>query len=235
MRRSALVLLVALALALLSGGAGAQRGHWPAVLDAALSESGVPREAVALYVQQVGAAEPLLSWNADRAMSPASTMKLVTTLAALEMLGPAYTWRTEAYALAEPREGALEGDLFLKGYGDPRLTLENFWLLLRDLRSRGVRDIRGDLVLDRSFFALDPADPGRFDGEATRPYNVLPDALLLNFKSVRLQFVPQEKLGSVKILASPALPELDIVNQLALGAGTCDFWPDRPQMLPDGS
>jgi D-alanyl-D-alanine carboxypeptidase/D-alanyl-D-alanine-endopeptidase (penicillin-binding protein 4) len=127
----------------------------------------------------------------------------------------------------------LNGNLFLKGYGDPQLTLENFWLLLRDVRARGIRQIRGDLVLDRSFFTVDATDPGQFDSDPARPYNVLPDALLVNQKSVRLQFVPQEDSGTVSILASPELPGISIVNQLALGAGSCDFWPERPQVMPE--
>src|SRR4029077_16545917 len=103
-------------------------------------------------------------------------------------------------------EESLPGDwlndtLVLKGYGDPRLTLENFWLMLRNLRARGIRDIRGDLVLDRSYFAADDIDPADFDGEPTRPYNTRPDALLVNFKAVRLQFVPDAERRVLKIIA----------------------------------
>src|SRR5262245_35999347 len=162
-------LLFGLSLALPSV-VNAANGRWPIELNAALGDSGVPREAVSLYVQDVGAREPLLVWNADRPMNPAATMKLVTTLAALELLGPTYTWRTEAYVHGMLVGDVLNGDLVLKGYGDPKLTLENFWLLLRELRVRGLREIRGDLVLDRSFFAGVEADPARFDNEPTRPY-----------------------------------------------------------------
>jgi D-alanyl-D-alanine carboxypeptidase/D-alanyl-D-alanine-endopeptidase (penicillin-binding protein 4) len=232
MPRSPYLVLLAAAL-VLPGAASAANGRWPALLHAALAESGTPREAVSLYVQEVGAHEPILAWNAGRAMNPASTMKLVTTLAALEVLGPTYTWRTEVYAQGPVLGDVLHGDLVLKGYGDPKLTLENFWLLLRDVRARGLREIRGELVLDRSFFAPQNPDPPRFDSELMRPYNVPPDALLLNFKSVRLQFVPQEDSGTVKIVSTPHLPQIEIVNQLALGAGHCDFWPERPQALPE--
>lgn len=202
---------------------------WPPALSTKLAASQVPPEAVGLYVQEIGATQPLLSENADRAMNPASTMKLVTTLAALELLGPAYTWQTEVYANGPLREGVLDGDLVIKGGGDPKLTIENFWLLLKDLRGRGLRDIRGDLVVDRSLFALDHTDPGRFDNRPTRPYNVPPDALLLNFKSVRLQFLPDEPSGKVTITAMPDLPQIRIVNQLSLGKGSCQYWPENPQ------
>jgi D-alanyl-D-alanine carboxypeptidase/D-alanyl-D-alanine-endopeptidase (penicillin-binding protein 4) len=71
-------------------------------------------------------------------MNPASTMKLVTTLAGLEILGPQYVWRTEALAVAPLNQGVLEGDLYLRGNGDPRLVVEHLWLLVQRLRGVGV-------------------------------------------------------------------------------------------------
>jgi len=165
-----------LAAALVAPALGAR--ELPKPLSQALRTASVPPSSVAIVVQDLGASRPTLSHNAGVAMNPASVMKLVTTLVALELLGPAYRWKTEAYAAGELRDGVLEGDLVLKGYGDPKLDYESFWMLLRALRGRGLREIRGDLVLDRSFFAPPQADPGRFDGEGLRPYTVLPDALL---------------------------------------------------------
>jgi D-alanyl-D-alanine carboxypeptidase/D-alanyl-D-alanine-endopeptidase (penicillin-binding protein 4) len=212
--------------------APAQPNALPAPLRAALQEAGVPASAVAVYIHPIGARRPALAWNADQPMNPASAMKVVTTLAALELLGPAYTWRTEAYADGALAEGVLDGNLVLKGYGDPKLTLEDFWHLLRDLRARGIRHIRGDLVLDRSFFAPAQVDAAAFDNEPTRPYNVLPDALLINFKSIQLRFVPEEESRTVRILAEPQLPQVAIVNQLALAHGNCELWPEKPQASP---
>jgi D-alanyl-D-alanine carboxypeptidase/D-alanyl-D-alanine-endopeptidase (penicillin-binding protein 4) len=218
----------------LSGGPLlAQPGPLPAPLRDALSNAGVPPAAVGLYIQELGAARPLLDHNANRPMNPASTMKLLTTLAGLEVLGPSYTWHTEAWLDGVLTADVLQGNLVLKGYGDPKITLENIWLFLRDLRARGLREIRGDLLLDRSFFAVEPLDPAQFDNDPTRAYNVGPDALLLNYKSVRLQFLPQEESGTVKIVSTPDLTQISILNQLALGPGNCEFWPDKPQALPE--
>ena len=178
---------------LLAAPAGAQ-GRLPAEVLQALRSAGVPEASVSAVVQEVSASRPTLAVNASRAMNPASVMKLVTTYAALEMLGPAYKWRTEAYL-----DGA---DLVLKGYGDPKLDYEAFWTLLRHLRGKGLRELRGDLVLDRSYFALPQGDPGGFDGEVLRPYNVLPDALLVNFKSLRFNFVPEPARAAVRISAT---------------------------------
>ncbi len=208
--------------------AGALAQPLPPEVVQALATSGLPESALSVYVQVLGSPQPLLAINADLAAQPASTMKLLTAAAALELHGPTRTWRTEAYLSAPLREGILEGDLLLKGYGDPGLTLERFWLLLRDLRARGLRDIRGDLVLDRTYFAPPPLDAASFDGEPGRPYNVGPDALLVNFKSVRLRFLPDARRDRVEILAEPQLAGVSVVNELALGAGECGSWPERP-------
>jgi serine-type D-Ala-D-Ala carboxypeptidase/endopeptidase (penicillin-binding protein 4) len=220
--------------ALLHGAlASAQHVPLPGALREVLAAANVPADATGVYVHEIGAARPLIAHNADRAMNPASTMKLLTTLAGLELLGPSFTWHTDAWLDGALTGDVLHGNLVLKGYGDPKLTIEELWLFLRDLRGRGLREIRGDLILDRSFFGNDAADSAQFDNDPTRPYNVLPDALLLNYKSVRLQFFPQEDSGTVRIVASPELPQISIVNQLALGPGSCESWPERPQAFPE--
>ena len=201
--------------------AAAQPNTLPAAMRDALREAGIPPSSVSAMVQEVGARRVSLSVNASSAMNPASVMKLVTTYAALELLGPAYRWRTEVYLDGALRGDVLEGNLVLKGRGDPKLDEERFWMLLRNLRGKGLREIRGDLVLDRSYFAEPKGDPGDFDGEALRPYNALPDALLVNFNTLRFGFVPDAVGGSVRVFADPRPPGLEIVNTLRLGEGAC--------------
>jgi hypothetical protein len=128
-------------------------------------------------VQELGVHHETLRMNAAAPMNPASVMKLVTTYAALEQLGPAYRWKTEAYIAGTLQDGLLEGDLILRGGGDPKLDLEALSRLVRALRGKGLREIRGSLVVDRSQFALTGSDAARFDGDSFRPYNVLTDAL----------------------------------------------------------
>ena len=123
--------------------------------------------------------------------------------------------------MGELRDGVLEGDLALKGYGDPKLDYESFWMLLRALRGKGLRELRGDLVLDRGFFAQANGDPAHFDGDALRPYNVLPDALLVNYKSLRFAFVPEPEKDAVRIYVEPRPPALELLNSLRLSQGGC--------------
>lgn len=210
-------------------------GKLPPPVGQALTQAGIPESAVGIYVQESGADQPLLAIGEDRALNPASTMKLLTTFAALDQLGPGYRWTTEAYASAPLQGDSLTGDLILRGAGDPRLTLENFWLLLRDLRARGLREIRGDLVLDRSLFAgVEPIDPASFDNEPTRPYNTPPDALLVNFKSFRLVFMADAEHGTVRIAAEPSLPEIEIVNNVVLDRQPCGDWVARLKVVAVG-
>jgi serine-type D-Ala-D-Ala carboxypeptidase/endopeptidase (penicillin-binding protein 4) len=184
-------------------------GELPRPVLQALKTAGIPTSSVGAVVQEVGTGRSELVHEARDSMNPASVMKLVTTYSALELLGPAYRWKTEVY---------LDGnDVVVKGYGDPKLNLESFWMLLRALRGRGLQDIRGDLVLDRSWFG--PVADGRIDDDAFRPYNVAPDALLVNFKSLRFTFLPAE--AAVRVFAEPALPGLELVNSLKLSEGSC--------------
>jgi D-alanyl-D-alanine carboxypeptidase/D-alanyl-D-alanine-endopeptidase (penicillin-binding protein 4) len=184
-----------------------------------LRRVGIPTSAVAAVVQETGGVSPSLALHPDASMNPASVMKLVTTYSALELLGPAYRWKTEVYLDGARRGDLLEGNLVLRGYGDPKLNYESFWTLLRSVRGRGVREIHGDVLLDRSYFAA--AANGRIDDETFRAYNVPPDALLVNFKSLRFNFMPSPEGAAVQIFADPALPGLTIVNSLKVVQGVC--------------
>jgi len=206
----------------------AHASDFPAPVAQALKNAGIPQAATALWVAEVDAGKPRLAVNARAALNPASTMKLVTTYAALDLLGPAHVWKTEAFATGTLNDGVLSGDLHLKGGGDPKLTYDQFGRLLRQIRARGIREIRGDLVLDRSAFAANGVDPGRFDAQPMRPYNVAPDALLVNFKAVTLQLVPDPANRKLLVGMEPAPANLDLVNQIILGNGNgCGDWKER--------
>jgi D-alanyl-D-alanine carboxypeptidase/D-alanyl-D-alanine-endopeptidase (penicillin-binding protein 4) len=184
----------------------------PEPVTAALEHAHIPLSSVSIVVQQTGAAQPLVSLNADRAINPASTMKLLTTIASLETLGPAYRWKTEAYLDGKLENGVLQGNLVFKGYGDPKLTVEQFWLWLHELRQRGLREIRGDIVLDHSFFDTARQNPAKFDHDPTRAYNVGPNALLLNFNALHLHLIPEGH--ATRALLEPDLAGYTVVNHI---------------------
>lgn len=198
----------------------------PAPVNLALKRAGIPISATGIYVHEIGSPQPRLVLNAGTGMNPASVMKLVTTFAGLELLGPAYTWKTELYVNGVLNGDTLQGDLIIKGYGDPKLNLENFWLLIRRLRQTGLREIAGDLVLDGSHFELQSSDPAAFDGKPHRSYNVLPEALLVNYRTLALRLIPQPASRTVRIIADPFLGSLDLKNSLTLVTGPCNEWRD---------
>ncbi len=197
----------------------------PVSVSKALRDAGIDADAVGVMVQQVDSVKPLILQNAGHAMNPASTMKLLTTSAALELLGPAYTWHTDLLSAAKLQDGVLDGDLYIKGYGDPALTQERFWALLHDLRVNGVREIHGNLILDHGFFDVPEADPGDFDGQSDRAYNALPDALLVNFKATNFIFRPDG--DRIRVIADPDMPALQIINKVQAGNVACDNWKDN--------
>ncbi len=201
-----------------SGVAVAIEDSLPPGVARALQEAHIPAEAVSIVVQEVATPDRLLNWNGDVARSPASLMKLVTTYSALMALGPAKTWDTEIRG-GEPERGVLTGNLYVIGAGDPGLTLENWETLLRALRIRGVREIRGNVVLDMSRFRVEVQDPNGFDHQGFRAYNTLPEALQVGFKAVTLTL---EDVGN-RVLVSPDfdLPGLRIENRLIPKTGTC--------------
>ncbi len=190
----------------------------------ALQNAGIPPDAVGAHIQQVDAGSPIVSINATRPMNPASVMKLVTTFAGLELLGPAFTWKTTLVATRAPVDGVIHGDLTIRGGGDPKLTIENFWLLLRALRGSGVREIVGDLIVDASYFDIKPSPPSAFDKEPLRPYNVPPHALLVNFKAVKFHFAPPAGVGPVAVTADPRLPQVEVLHHLRASQGSCTDW-----------
>jgi D-alanyl-D-alanine carboxypeptidase/D-alanyl-D-alanine-endopeptidase (penicillin-binding protein 4) len=199
----------------------AHGGELPPEVERVLTGHSIPRDHVSIVVEALDDGKPVVSHLADVPRSPASVMKVVTTWSALEYLGPAYTWPTEVYFLGDFDGHTLEGDLGIKGYGDPQLVVEEVWKLLRALRRMGLTEITGDLVVDDSHFAVDEPDPGAFDGQPYRTYNVVPNALLMNFKAVQFQFMPDPARGRVAVATEPVLANLKIDNNLALVDGAC--------------
>ncbi len=214
----------ALATLFLSAAAVAASRVLPAEVEAALDQAKLPRDALVAVVQEVGSTSSRVNWQPQKLVNPASLAKLITTSAALDLLGPAWTWSTPVWLQGTLQNGVLDGNLHIKGSGDPKLVLERMWLLLRRVQQLGVRDIRGDIVLDRSAFTLPEQNPGEFDGEGLRPYNVSADALLLNYKSVVLTFTPMPSKGIALVAIDPPLQNVKLDASLPLTNAACDDW-----------
>jgi serine-type D-Ala-D-Ala carboxypeptidase/endopeptidase (penicillin-binding protein 4) len=220
---------IAFAMGFLHADASAAPRGLPAEVEAALDQAKLPRDALVAVVQEVGGTTDFdkstrVSWQPQKSVNPASLAKLITTSAALDLLGPAWTWSTPVWLQGTLQNGVLNGNLHIKGQGDPKLVSERLWLMLRRVQQLGVREIRGDIVLDRSAFNLPEQNPGDFDGEALRPYNASADALLLNYKSVVMTFTPLPARGIAAVAMDPPLQGVRLEASLPLSNAPCDDW-----------
>ncbi|SFT41237.1 MULTISPECIES: D-alanyl-D-alanine carboxypeptidase/D-alanyl-D-alanine endopeptidase [Pseudomonas] len=200
--------------------------YLPSNVEKSLKASKVSPQSLSVAVVPLSRAGDSNFYNADVSVNPASTMKIITTYAALELLGPTYQWRTDFYADGPVRGGVLNGNLYFKGGGDPKLNMEKLWLLLRDLRANGVTKVTGDLVLDRSYFKQ-PQLPAFNDdgGDKNKPYLVTPDSLLVNLKAVRV--VTRNDGGKINVSIEPPIATIRVDNRVkALKAAKCPAWPE---------
>ncbi|MDH4449354.1 MAG: D-alanyl-D-alanine carboxypeptidase/D-alanyl-D-alanine-endopeptidase [Rhodoferax sp.] len=208
----------------------------PPEVDAALTRAKVPLDAVSFLVTDAqGGTPPRLAHRSNAPMNPASTMKLVTTVAALDLLGPAYTWATPVYVDGKVHKGVLQGDVYLKGLGDPKLVMERLWLLLRRVQGLGIQTITGDVVLDHDAWDLPPPNPAAFDGEGQRPYNVAPDALLLNFHSMVMTFTPSPEGKVAYVQYDPPLAGVALPSTVALSTKPAECGDYRAALRADFS
>ncbi len=224
----------------------------PAPFAHALQQSGIAPSSVALVVQSVeGDTAQAIAHNAQQAFQPASVMKLLTSAAALQLLGPDYRWITRVHVTGVLEGEVLHGDLVIEGSGDPRFAHEDLGRLLRMLRQQGVREIRGDLLLDRSLFQPLLHDAAAFDGQPARAYNALPDALLLDAHALTVRFKPSGTSGtsgppgssdtsdtsgtSVQVSSEPPLAGFSIAAP-ALSAQPCERLREQlqPQLSAQG-
>ena len=161
----ATALAVACVLMTLPPLAGAAASGLPDAVQKVMTRHKIPASAVSIEVQAVDESTPRLALNIDTPRNPASIAKVVTTWAALDMFGPTYTLPTRIFTNGPMKGDVLQGDLIIKGYGDPFLVIEDFWALVGQIRRAGIRQIDGDLVIDDSEFAVEEDDPAAFDGK----------------------------------------------------------------------
>ena len=203
---------------------GLAHAQLPAPVAQVMAQQGLPEDALGVLVLKGDAV--VLSHGAARPMQPASTMKLVTTLASLERLGPAFRGRTELRTTGSIDKGVLRGNLILKGGADADLEGEDLENMLRALHYQGIRRIEGDLVLDRQLFQPTRMDVGvaPFDESPEAYYNVIPDALLVNKNMLQIDM--RSTARQLKLQMQPALDRVAIGSDMKLVDADCSKWED---------
>ncbi|MBI4223975.1 MAG: D-alanyl-D-alanine carboxypeptidase/D-alanyl-D-alanine-endopeptidase [Deltaproteobacteria bacterium] len=150
-------------------------------LESFLQQAGISQNKTAVYAVWADTGEPILAHNEDLALIPASTLKIVTAYCALKKLGPAYHFETRILGEGPIQQGAVQ-NLTIQGEGDPSLVSERLWMLVAELKARGLKKISQNIYLDDSYFAAQEY-PGRQENNH-RAYNALTSALAVNFNSV---------------------------------------------------
>ncbi len=184
-----------------------------------LRTAGLAPEQAGAVILPLVAGAAVFDHNGMRAFNPASTMKLVTSYAALSLLGPDYRWHTSAYLRGRLQGDVLVGDLVLRGGGDPKLVVEDLAEFAARMRRAGLRELRGDLIIDDSLFDVGDESVERFDGNPSQPYNVRPHALLMNFKASRVIVQPVADRAEVSL--DPPLADVQIDNDIQIVRGPC--------------
>ena len=189
----------------------------PAPIQKALNSCKVPKGDFSLSVIPLSDKGTTLKFNGTAPRVPASSAKVITSAAALQLLGPAKVWTTRFISAEEPdKNGVLSGDLYLVGHGAPSMTIERFWLLVDNLRARGVKEIKGNIIADRSHFDVAPHDPFAFDGEGNRPYNLGPDALMVNSRSFFIKIRPDKEAGVAYLYPEPRIAGVKLPESIPL-------------------
>ncbi|MBU3609660.1 D-alanyl-D-alanine carboxypeptidase/D-alanyl-D-alanine-endopeptidase [Polynucleobacter wuianus] len=203
----------------------------PTAITNSLERNQIPLDALSISVTEIEHGKPgkhiaktVLDWRASEPMNPASTMKVLTTLAGLDILGPQYRWRTKIFTDGVVRQGTLNGNLYLQGSGDPKLIPEELAKLMKDLQALGIQKIDGNLFFDRSAYAPSVMEHNTIDGESLRAYNVPPDPLLYAFRTLSFQIGKSRTADFIDISYTPALSQLKVVNQMQLVDRSCDNW-----------
>jgi len=200
---------------------GAAAQALPAVVAGAMRAAAIAEHEYGVMVVPLDGGPALVSHHAQSAFNPASTMKLVTTYAALSLLGADYRWTTAILLRGRIDGDVLVGDLVLRGGGDPKLVIEDMTELVARLRATGLREIRGDLVIDDSLYEVGETASDGFDVDPSQPYGVRPHAALMNFKATK--FMVRPGANGVEIVLDPPLAGVPVVNQVKLVRGPCRF------------
>jgi len=169
-------------------------------IDKALSSSCLDDRQTSVSVVSLPSGRSLYARQASTSLLPASTMKLVTSAAALNYLGPEYRFETGLFYTGQRVGDTIQGNLVIRGGGDPKLTPEQLWHIAMQVKGRGIRKIIGNLVVDDSFFDKNNHSPSQRNGVTQRAYDAKVGALSVNFNTVATHVSPGLNIGDPLIV-----------------------------------
>ena len=182
-----------------------------------LNKAKLNPHAMSAYVTDVNSPRPLLGHQDQTSRVPASVMKLITSYAALGTLGPNYRWPLDVMTRGPVRNGTLQGDLIIKGYGSPEFNQAELRKVLHGIKQKGIRNVNGRVLFDNTYFNV--ANMPSFDGKSQSAYNAQPDALLYNERISSFQVRASGK--RVHVSTSTPTHNLKIVNRMKKYRSSC--------------
>ncbi len=190
-------------------------------IDAVLAATFLAGATVGVHVVDLADGSVLYSRNAELPQNPASNVKLVTTAAALALLGPEHRYVTRVYIDPSTLHGhTIDGDLYLRGGGDPSLVTGDLYQLASDLRALGITRVTGGLVLDTTQFDRDELPPGFDQKDELVAYRAPGGALSVNFGTYVVLARPGSKEGEATLAAiDPPVPSIKLENKATTEAG----------------
>jgi D-alanyl-D-alanine carboxypeptidase/D-alanyl-D-alanine-endopeptidase (penicillin-binding protein 4) len=189
-------------------------------LNAALRHPGCRGARIGALVVKASDGSTVFAHDSEVPLVPASNMKLLTAFAALATWGPAHRFTTEVLADASIDVDGSVTTLVIRGGGDPALTSEELWRLAADLRRLGLRRVRGDLILDDTYFDDQRWHPD-WGAPSARAYHGRVSALSANYGAFQVQIVPLSGAASVaRVTIDPPVPFFDLVADLRSGTST---------------
>ena len=227
--------LLLAALASLAAAGAAHATELPEPVARLMHAAQIPPEAAGVLVLRGDTT--LVSHNPGQIMQPASTVKLFTTMTALEQLGPVFRGRTEMLSSAPIVNGVLRGDLILRGGADGDFNEDVLGHMLQALRNQGIKTIKGDVVLDRQLFQPARPDIGLppFDEYPWAYYNVLPNALLINTNLLKVEM--RSVGGKLSLAMMPPMDKVGVRSEMAASDAPCPAWENgwrEPGIARDG-
>ncbi|HKY32439.1 MAG TPA: D-alanyl-D-alanine carboxypeptidase/D-alanyl-D-alanine-endopeptidase [Candidatus Polarisedimenticolia bacterium] len=217
------------AAAVLCAGAATAAPSKPAVgahslassLHGVLAGGDLGRSQVGMRVVEADTGRVVFDHNPDLPLKPASNMKVMTSAAALSLLRPEYVFSTVFLATARPSGGVLAGDLYIKGFGSPGLSGDQWWLMAREMKARGIDRIEGDLVGDDSYFDSRDRPEGWPSPSEDAFYNAPVSALSADFSAVTIVVRPGREGAAPDVVLTPFSSFFKVSNRaLTRGASS---------------
>ena len=224
-KRSVLILVLLLALA---GSACCQT--LTERIDGLLKDPALDHGLQGVLVRSLKTNTTLYERNADNLMTPASNFKLLISATALEKLGPDFAYRTEVYTSGKIEKGVLDGDLIIKGGGDPVLETADLTDLAKQVKAAGISRVKGSLIADDSVFDKQRLGWGWSWDQLPYYYAAEISALNLNRNTVNVYVYPAKQAGAqAEVKIEPETDYSSIENTTTTGAAGSakTIWIDR--------